>query len=204
VKRPSLRPGPGSCPVVILFISALLYGCDGCGGGGGQDGGGLTVELGTGSIDFEPVTDEQDLELHAGPQGGHHFIVHARAQGLVPGDPSQPGQTGNPSTLFEVFDGDGAKIDADFPPYRLGYKDDGNGWFELPSGRILQVLEEVVPQLYGSRVRITVQVEDTLGASGRDERWVHVIEGPLADGDAGVNDGDAGSDGDAGPADAAN
>jgi hypothetical protein len=170
----------------FLGIFALLS-LAGCPGGKGADGGTMAVELGTGSLDFEPIAAEQDLELHAGPQGGHHFIVHARASGLVPGDPAQPGQQGNPQTFFKVFDEGGEQIDVMFPPYVLGYADAGGGWYALPSGRILQVLEElVVPELYGARVRITVDVEDAAGATGSDERWVRVIEGPLADGaDAG-------------------
>ncbi len=170
------------------FIFALLALTACPGGGGSPDGGPLTVELGTGTLDWEPVTAEQDLVLVAGPQGGHHFIVHARAQGLVPGDPAQPGQSGNPHTTFRVFDEDGLQVDLDFPPYVLGYRESTGGWFVLPSGRILQVTESEVPRLYGSRVRITVQVEDVLDATGADERWVHVIE------DANPPDGDAGVD----------
>ena len=171
----------------VAFIFALLA-LTACPGGGSQDAGTMTVELGTGSLDWEPITPEQDLVLVAGPQGGHHFIVNARAQGLVPGDPEHPGQTGNPQTQFSVFDEDGLQVDLQFPPYVLGYVVGGGGWYVLPSGRILQVEESAVPQLYGSRVRIGVHVEDVLGAAGSDERWVHVIEDPnLPDGDAGVD-----------------
>ncbi|HTM19982.1 MAG TPA: hypothetical protein VL172_05730, partial [Kofleriaceae bacterium] len=125
--------------------------------------------------------------LHAGPQGGHHFIVHARASGLIPGDPEQPGQEGNPDTLFKAFDEDGTQIDVMFPPYVLGYGDTHDGWFTLPSGRILQVSEDYVPTLVGTRVRITVDVQDVVGTTGADERWIHVIEelNPPDGGDAG-------------------
>ena len=181
----------------LAFVFAILA-LAACPGGGSQDAGQLAVELGTGTLDFEPITPEQDLELIAGPQGGHHFIVHARATGLVPGDPSQPGQTGNPQTRFSVFDEDGLQVDLQFPPYVLGYRDDGDGWYVLPSGRILQLVEVEVPRLYGTRVRIGVRVEDVLGATGSDERWVRVIEGQVADSDAGVDaatlDVDAGID----------
>jgi hypothetical protein len=169
----------------FLGIFALLS-LAGCPGSKGADGGTMAVELGTGSLDFEAIAAEQDLPLHAGPQGGHHFIVHSRASGLVPGDPAQPGQQGNPQTFFKAFNEAGDQIDVMFPPYVLGYGDVGGGWYALPSGRILQMLEELVPTLYDTRVRITVEVEDAAGATGTDERWVHVIEGPLVDGaDAG-------------------
>lgn len=146
----------------------------------------VRVELGTGTVEFEPLVTDQDLELIAGPQGGHHFIVHARMQGMIPGDPSMPGLVGNPATSFRVFDENDDQIDVMFPPYKLGYTEGTDGWFDLPSGRILQINEDDVPGLYGTRVRIDVRVTDVTTASGFDERFVTVIEGELADGDGGV------------------
>jgi hypothetical protein len=172
----------------FLGIFALLS-LAGCPGGRGADAGAMAVELGTGSLDFVSIAPEGDLELHAGPQGGHHFIVDARAAGLVPGDPEQPGQEGNPSTLFKAFNEAGTQIDVMYPPYVLGYADTGDGWYTLPSGRILQVAEDYVPDLIGQRVRITVDVEDVVGAAGADERWIHVIAelSPPDGADAGVD-----------------
>src|SRR6185503_14258842 len=48
------------------------------------------VEIGTGPDDgdsFEPIAAESDLPVHAGFQGGHHFFLHARIQGLSPTKP---------------------------------------------------------------------------------------------------------------------
>ncbi len=60
-------------------------------------------------------------------------------------------------------------------PYRLGYEQ-VEGSYLLPSGRILQVKEAAVPTLYGSRVRIEVEVTDVEGESATDGRWVTAVE----------------------------
>ena len=182
--------------LLAVTMVGLLAGCPG--GDDDPDANlNVRVELGTGTVDFEPLAADQDLELIAGPQGGHHFIVHARMQGMIPGDPAMPGLIGNPATSFRVFDEGDNQIDVMFPPYKLGYapSESDPGWLVLPSGRILQVEESLALGLYGTRVRIDVRITDATTASGLDERWVTVIEGELADGDGGVPR-------DAGPADA--
>jgi hypothetical protein len=176
-----------SCIFNVLTLSAVLA-LSGCPGGDDAPDANMNVrvELGTGTVEFETLSTDQELELIAGPQGGHHFIVHARMQGMIPGDPSMPGLVGNPATSFRVFDENEEQIDVMFPPYKLGYTDADGGWFDLPSGRILQVVEERALGLYGTRVRIDVRVTDVTTASGFDERWVNVIEGDPPDGDGGV------------------
>ncbi len=170
--------------------AALSTGCGGDSGdadpddgddGGDEDSpGDSTVELGTGTTAFEPVGEESELVLVAGPQGGHHFVVHARMSGLVPGDPAQPNLVGNPTTRFSVTGEDGARLEIDMAPYRLGYElVDGD--YVLPSGRIIQVREAAVPSLYGSRARIEVEVTDAEGESAMDGRWVIAAE-PAAPG----------------------
>jgi len=137
------------------------------------------IELGTGTVDFVPIADGDELEVIAGPQGGYHFVVHARAWGIVPGDPRSPGIPVNPSTTFAAYQGE-VPIDLGLPPYRLGYQDDGDGGLVLPSARILQLQQEVVPDVYGTEVRITVTVRDDDGDSATDERVIRAIEGPPA------------------------
>jgi hypothetical protein len=167
----------------LVGALALAVGCGGGGGSGdadsgdGDDGddGSSLVELGTGMTAFEPLDDETELVLWAGPQGGHHFIAHARITGMDPGDPMQPGLASNPSTRFSVADEDGARIELEVAPYRLGYVEQ-DGAHVLPSGRIVQVREAVVPLLYGNRARIEVEVTDAEGRSARDGRWVVAVE----------------------------
>jgi len=174
----------------LLVAAALSTGCGGGGdpgndgndgddgddGGDGDSGGPVgSVELGTGTTAFEPIGEESDLVLVAGPQGGHHFVVHARISGLDPGDPSQPGLVSNPATRFSVTDEDGARLELEMYPYRLGYElVDGD--YVLPSGRIVQVEEASVASLYGSRARIEVEVTDVDGRSATDGRWVVAVE----------------------------
>lgn len=167
------------------LIALILLATPACGGddAGGPPDSGVTpadawVELGTGTTAFEELITDGDLVLVAGPQGGHHFIVHARMHGLMPGDPSMPGIVANPSTRFTVWDESGAQIDIAPPPYRLGYEEIEEDVYALASGHIIQVLEEMVPSMYGARVRIAVELTDSTGASVRDERWVTAIEDP--------------------------
>jgi hypothetical protein len=188
-----------------LALAACLFGLlPGCGDDGGP-GGGIAIELGTGTVDFETLIPEQDLELIAGPQGGHHFILHARARGIIPGDSSRPGLPENPATVFEVWQ-DERQVDPMFPPYRLGYIQVDDGWLAMPSGRIITVIEGDAAGLIDARVRLRVTVTDAVGHTASDETYIHVIEdGNPPDGDGGVPDGgpdDAGPDAtqaDAGP-----
>jgi len=164
----------------------------GCGGGSPEDGSddrsddgtddgsqaGM-VELGTGTTEWEPLAEETELVLIAGPQGGHHFIVHARMRGMDPGDPSSPGLVLNPTTRFAVTNEAGDRLEIDMAPYRLGYEQVGADFF-LPSGRILQVVESEVTAMYGQRARIDLQVTDRDGVAASDSRWVIALEDPNA------------------------
>jgi len=164
-------------------FAALLAAAPACGGGEEEPPPGESwVELGTGTTAFEALAADSELVLVAGPQGGHHFVVHARMGGLLPGDPTMPGLIGNPSTLFTVEDEQGVRLDVDMAPYRLGYEPapDGGDGYVLTSGRILQVQEERVVAMYGARVKIKVEVTDVREATASDERWVIAIEDDLA------------------------
>lgn len=132
------------------------------------------IELGTGALDFEPLAAEGELGLVAGPQGGFHFIVHARMHEMAPGDPDDAPST--PSTRFYAYREDGTQIDLRNPAYRIAYEDRGDGWFELPGGRILQIENEFEPGIYGQRVRIRVTIIDNQARYADDERWVVVYD----------------------------
>jgi hypothetical protein len=137
------------------------------------------VELGTGTTDFEPLAAGQDLPIEAGPQGGHHFIVHARIHDLIPGDPGVPGALGNPRTTFEAFRvDDGRQVDMEISQYQLGYEDVGGGMYALASGRLLFLSEPEIDELYDQDVRVVVYVRDVTGTASRDERVIHAIAPP--------------------------
>lgn len=148
---------------------------------------GVLVELGTGTTAFEPLEENQTLILWAGPQGGHHFIVHARMQGLTPGDVTMPGTPDNPRTEFSAYDQDGVQVDLMLPPYALGYRDGGDGWQYLPSGRLLRTDEALVAPLFGNPVLIRVDAWDPSGRHGSDQRWIIAVE-EVAEPDGGVPD----------------
>jgi hypothetical protein len=163
----------------ILAAGLALAGA--CGGDDSSDDGPPQegeAELGTGTTSFEELRDDDELVLVAGPQGGHHFVVHTRMSGLLPGDPTMPGLIGNPSTSFTVEDEHGERLDLNMAPYRLGYEpaDEPDGAYVLPSGRILQIQQAVVAATYGTRVKIRVEVTDVRNATASDERWVLAVE----------------------------
>ena len=135
------------------------------------------AEVGTGLSGFEEMAADSEQVLVAGPQGGHHFIVTARMQGLEPGDPEMPGTIYNPATRFTVWNQAGEQIDIDPPAYRLGYQREDD-IYVLPSGHIIQVREDEVPAMYGVPVRIAVEVTDATGAQATDERWILPVEDP--------------------------
>jgi len=126
-------------------------------------------------VEWRALADDEELDIIAGPQGGHHFIVHARIQDLLPGDPSVPGALGNPITTFRAFLGE-EQVDMDYPPYRLGYEDGGDGFFYLASGRLLVLREDTLAGLYDQSVKITVDVVDAQGRTGHDERVITAVE----------------------------
>jgi hypothetical protein len=177
--------------LILIGFFGVLGGCSGSGGaidaarGDGLESVG-TVEIGTGTVDFESMVDDDELTLWAGPQGGHHFIVHARIKDLLPGDWEQPSLPENPSTTFSAFDEAGGQVDLELPPYALGYRDRGDEWNYLPSGRFLRLSDDAVPRLWGARVRIRVDVQDANGVAAWDERWIVAV--PDSTVDAGVPD----------------
>lgn len=166
-----------SLPLLLLISCSTLGGC-------GEDppSGPAVIEIGTGALDFETITEGQDLGIIAGVQGGYHFVINARIQNLLPGDPSAPNALGNPQTRFSIYLEDGSRVDNMAAPYRLGYRDGADGWDEMPSGRILQLDdgliadENLIPEIYGQNVRLVVEIRDTRGDESDDEIWVVATE----------------------------
>lgn len=168
------------CSPAFLLLIALgtIYSGAGCGDDGAADAGMQAVELGSGALEFSPLQDGQELLLVAGTQGGYHFVVNPRVRGILTGNPAVQGELGNPQTRFAVFREDGSQIDAMGPIYRLGYEPAEDGWFQLRSGRILQIDQQlvidegVIPAIYDEQVRLEVEIRDAKGARISDEVWV--------------------------------
>lgn len=135
---------------------------------------GATAELGTGTVDFEPVVDGQELPIHTGPQGGHHVIAHARMSGLDVGDVAAPGDPANPNTTFCAFREDGTAVHLQPISYDLGYVAQGDAYV-LPTGRFLLLQDAIVDALYGQRLRLTVAVRDDSGRAAFGEHTIVAV-----------------------------
>lgn len=147
---------------VVPIVDPLEPGGD----AGVPDGGppSVFVEIGTGETSFETLAAEGDIVLNAGPQGGHHFYLQARMQGLV--------ATGA-TTRFRVFDEAGDRVDFS-SPFQIDYEAAGGELYALPYGMAVQVDDAEVTA--GTRVRLTVELTDTDGIQVSDERWVLAVD----------------------------
>jgi hypothetical protein len=173
--RAIARPGALLCTWLAV---AILAGCSDD-PAPGVDAATARAELGTGTLAFERLVDGQPLDLISGPQGGFHFVVHARMRGLTPGDPRQPGLAENPTTYLRVLDENGVRVDV--PEVRqLGYTPDPrvSGWYALPSGRILLIDTGVARGLYGQTVTIELQIEDAEGRMAGDSARITAVAFP--------------------------
>lgn len=165
--------------VAVLAVLAVLAGCPDDPAPGRDAGPAAMAELGTGMFGFERLVEGQALDLIAGPQGGFHFVVHARMRGMTPGDPRQPGQPGNPSTFFRALDENGERVDV-AEIRQIGYVPDPqvDGWYALPSGRILLIQNAVARSLYGRPVTIELQIQDAAGRMAGDSVRITAIAFP--------------------------
>lgn len=198
-RRRVARLAPRSRGLLLVWLSLAAPGLAGCSDDPAPaiDAATVNAEIGTGMFTFERLVDGQPLDLIAGPQGGFHFVVHARMRGLTPGDPRQPGLAENPTTYFRVLDEDGARVDV--PEVRkIGYASDPQvgGWYALPSGRILLIDNTLASTLYGRLLTIELQIQDAAGRMAGDAARITAVAFPP---DAGPGRVDAGTPVDAGP-----
>lgn len=151
-----------------------------CGGGTTDPEGPPMAELGTGIIEFEPITDGQDLEIVQGPQGGYHFIVAVRASGVIAGNPDDLGDPDNPRVWFRAYRvSDDARIDINNADFTQGleYVPGSNGVFEMISRLvILDIADD--SELDGVSVRLTVDITDIDGRTASDERTIVGVPHP--------------------------
>lgn len=156
-----------------------------CYAGGGTPTPGAEVDVGAFQygVGYAPLQENQELDLYAGPQGGHHFFLHARIRGLSPGDQDQPRET-QPATWFSIYREDGTDITGPECVYPLAYEMKENGDWVLPYSPLVTLAGGQVPAIYGKRVRIKVEVMDGEGRYATDEEWVVPV--PYEDVDAGV------------------
>lgn len=142
-----------------------------CWSGVGDRPAGL-VELGTGITEFESLVEGQHLELHEGPQGGFHVFLHARLQGLFPGDLEDRATL--PYTHFTAEFADGTEIGLLECASRLPYEVESRGYRALEGGRFLPVRDDSLDRLASEPVLASVAVLDCYGLYAEDHRWVTV------------------------------
>ena len=156
------RSASTALPSIALLALALTAGCK-------EEPppapGDLAIELGTGSWRFEPLVDEQDVELVRGAQGGWHVWVSVRAEGLR-GDPPI-------ATLYiesEVLDLDGVPPSVTEARVAFTPRQDEPGVAEVVGWIHVQNAPACVVD---RRIRLRVAVTDEeSGRTALDERIV--------------------------------
>jgi hypothetical protein len=137
---------------------------------------GGAVELGTGQNEWMPIP--ATLQLRMGSQNAAFLFVHARIQGLQPGDPSNFLNETNPRTRIQATLVDGTVVGGDCPS-RLGYAPNADGHDHWPMGQMLVFLPFTAEQkANNTNVRITLEVIDSTHHYARDEKTVFVTPRP--------------------------
>jgi len=145
-----------------------------------MDAGPITpmIEIGTGELEFETITEGQDLFFILGPQGGFHFLASVYVQGIEGGNPDDRSDPRNPVTEFRVFRDSGERVDLMASRYEQGLDPVmGRPGHEMV-GRLLILGIGDVADLDGDSVRVSVTVSDVDGVMLTDERTVRAVSHP--------------------------
>jgi hypothetical protein len=140
--------------------------------------------LGTGYEAFEPMPEV--LMLEYGAQGGYHLMAHVWMSGLTPGNAKDVFDPANPRTRIHASFADSG-IPLDFyahaqSPKELGYAPTANDGYQL--ARAVPIIFETCwrsNHLYGSRIKIELEVKDVTGRIATDVKIVIAAE-PLGGG----------------------
>ncbi len=159
--------------VGTLALGLLLGACSGS--APLADAGPPSLELGTGSSEFEALADGDTIFIVQGPQGGYHFFGSLHARNMVPGDSEDLSDPRNPQTTFEAFVGD-ARVDAMASSYKQGLREQGGVAEMIGRQVILDILDD--DELDGATVRFRVTVEDADGVVLSDERTLTAVKHP--------------------------
>jgi hypothetical protein len=134
------------------------------------------VDLGTGSLAFEPLADGDPLIVVNGPQGGNHVLLHARVRNLEGGDPAE--RSTLPYTRFSLFRADGSQIAVASCGSQLAYSEPADDWLSLQYGRFVIVLQAAAAEIVDEEGRAVVEVVDCEGRYATDERTVRLVAEP--------------------------
>ncbi len=132
------------------------------------------VELGTGREEFESLEgDLPELEIEQGTQGGFHFIVNARMEGLDPGHVDAD-RAEQPQTLATAY-WQGEQVSVRDCPFSEPYVE-ADGSFVIRAGRRLVLERDISTNLYGEEVELHLEVVDKEYGYASDEVLVRAVE----------------------------
>lgn len=129
------------------------------------------VILGDGQTDYSTLNDGDVLQLEKGPQGGHHIWVALRMKNLR--------QSGSTTMITSELEGDPAPV----PPMAYVFtfdRDEGSYCklyglrYQLDSGVV--DLTQGYKRFLGKRLKVTVKVTDTTGASAESTRTIQISD----------------------------
>lgn len=129
------------------------------------------VILGDGQTDYSTLSDGDVLQLEKGPQGGHHVWVALRMKNLR--------QSGSTTMITSELEGDPAPV----PPMAYVFtfdRDEGNYCklyglrYQVDSG--VTDLSAGYKRFLGKRLKVTVKVSDTTGASAESTRAIQLSD----------------------------
>ena len=131
------------------------------------------VELGTGDITFEPMPDVLPI-INNLSQSDPYLQVHARIQGLPPGNPGDVFDAHNPKTKVSATIADLGLVLSIECPATLGYiAAPEPGAFDLSPHSLRLGFGSFPPdQASGKQARITVEVVGSNGLSAQAEKLV--------------------------------
>lgn len=137
------------------------------------------VEIGSGELEFEPLTEDQDLEFIRGPQGGLHFLGSIRAWGIEAGDFRNLEDPSNPTTEFQVWLGSD-RVDAEASTYIQGLRPSmtEDGAYEM-IGRLIILEAERDEELHEMTVELRVVFASADEEPLVDARTIRAISHPL-------------------------
>ncbi|MBL4634408.1 MAG: hypothetical protein JKY56_11080 [Kofleriaceae bacterium] len=150
----------------LLSAFCLAAGCS-SDPGSQPDAGPPSIEIGTGSRDFEPLVEGATIPVITGPQGGFHLLGSLQAQNLNPGDSEDLQASSNPTTQFEIF-ANGVRVDAEASTYTQGLQRGDDRLEMLGRFIILDIPNATI--LDGMSLQFVVTVRDVDGVVVSDER----------------------------------
>jgi hypothetical protein len=126
------------------------------------EGGAPSVTVGQGQADYLPMTDLEEAQVEAGPQGGHHIWVAIRIKNLL--------QSGSLTRVTGHF----PDLNLDVKPMQLifTFDQDEGGYCKLYGLRYQLDQDQPIDGFLGKVLKVTVQVTDKEGSVGVGERMV--------------------------------